>query len=262
MRVSFNSGFCLILLFVLIFSNCTRNTNVIPEDHYLHLFHKDSISTEKIMEVLHIKTNFDYFQGKGHFTFESDHEELESSLQLNIVHDSALLMTSKKLGVEIARMLVCRDEYKLLDRIDKSYTLGTLKDFKLWNILVLSQQVLEDILTVGFHFPKYMEYKTEYANQEFTVHGKSATESIRLTGDPNRLLPGLFIWKFKDHTLEIKMERYQIVNQHLFPGVLQFRIFENGEAIINVQLHWKDIADSPIQKLTFNIPDHYTLKSQ
>lgn len=247
------------LSFCTIFS-CTRKTNTIKEDNYTHWFQADSIDTEKIVNALIQKSSFGYFTGKGTAIVNHAENELESNIQASIVYDSAMLISSKKLGIEMLRVLLHQDSFKILDRIEKTYSFGNLRSIKQWKMLSLNQQLIQDLLTSGFHLPNYMHYWIETKDDKYLLKGSSESESIQLVGNLSNLQVTSFVWKVEDYILDITIEKYQNVQQKYYPEYLKIRLRENNNEKINLQLHWKHIETKAISRLAFNIPDHYTYK--
>ncbi|MBK9107143.1 MAG: DUF4292 domain-containing protein [Saprospiraceae bacterium] len=260
MRNIFQVLFYIITLSCCAFLSCSRKTNTIPEESYTHWFQTDSIDVEKVINALIQKTSFVYFTGKGSILVNHAENDLESSIQASIVYDSAMLISSKKLGIEIARMLLHQDSFKILDRIEKTYSVGNLKIIEQLKMLSLHQQLIQDLLTSGFHLPNYMQYWIETKDDKYFLKGSSESESILLIGNLYNLQVSHFVWQVEDHTLDINIEQYQTVQQKYFPEHLNIRLLANKSEKLHLQINWKHIETKAIKRLVFNIPDHYTFK--
>ncbi|MBK8954834.1 MAG: DUF4292 domain-containing protein [Saprospiraceae bacterium] len=251
--------FIFFLTVILSVISCSRKTSGIPDDRKSDFILNDSIQAEQFREFLLNNIAFKYIAGKGQVQIKNADEVLESTIHSSLVSDSAIHISIRKLGIEIARLLLHQDSFKMLNRIEKTFNTGLLRQLEfLDSKLHLNQCMLQNILLFGYHLPETLDYRLSFKGKTYLLEGQSESEQILLYGDRLNLRPQRFIWKESNRLLESQIEEYRPLHEKSIPYKLTFRFTEPSVDPLNLILYWNKLDDRPIKSMSFNIPEHYT----
>jgi hypothetical protein len=119
---------------------------------------KNLDSTYLLQQMTNNKFDADWFSARLRVTYEGEDQSVSGSATLRMKKDSAVWMSVKKLGLELARVLVTKDSVYVLDRFNREYSVESLdylassyglpasllglQDFLLGNAVIFDDQQL------------------------------------------------------------------------------------------------------------------------
>lgn len=105
-------------------------------------------SQEEIIHALKKRNiDFQWFSGKVSTSMESPDENVSGSMTIRMKKDSVLWVAVKKFGLEAARLLVEKDQYTILYRLESAYESGNISQI---NDIISVTANFEDIQQLMF----------------------------------------------------------------------------------------------------------------
>lgn len=217
----------------------------------------------EISALLSVEDRFEKFNSfqaktKVEFFIQGNNQEVNS--QLRWIRDSVLWMNFSLVGIEGARLLVTKDSFFLIDRINKKYMAEKISDMaKKYNLplsfsnlqaiflgypVILSKEpITEDKKTEFVHYTQQDslwrgEYYTENSNQDFTkMH---------------------LVQKKGKNSLTTELADYRKVpkaGKFAFNRIIEFYSTQIGKARLNIL--FKEITVNTPKEIKFSIPSRY-----
>ncbi len=268
-----NRPFILLLVFFIVSSGCKTAKDI----------EKTSLKKKSPQELL---TKF----WKNQVVFESmsaklstkaviSNKRVDVSIKLRMKKDSAIWMSvSPALGIEIARVLITKDTIRYLNRLEKSYYIGSFDFFRNHTPIDINLASLQSILTGGangiMEKPESADYSTfKSAVQKGTYQLKKTNKKKDKKGRDNKSHAEDFgnkIWlnpinyklvKSELHTQKTNKkvistyENFTEINGQLIPQ--KTSITMKGEESISVTFDfYKIILNEPLN-MPYTIPSKY-----
>jgi hypothetical protein len=222
----------------------------------------EKINADSVVKRIQLNQDVSYFTAKGNVTYTSQAESVDGNLTLYAIKDSAYMAIVKKLGFELARILITKDSFKILDRFNLTYSVYSTKKFIDKYNLPDGFEGIYQILTSGCFLDTSMYYEfTKNANQCYML-GTSEYQTLNYQLDTIRLLPQVFEVQTAHHTLKSEVKNIQLVSGKWIPHRLDIEIVSKDDPAIHLNINWDQIKLDPITSIRFIIPEHYTKETE
>ncbi len=127
------------ILFILTIMACKTTKRLVPLPER---------SQEDIIQALKKRNiDFQWFSGKVSTSMESPDENVSGSMTVRMKKDSVLWVAVKKFGIEAARLLVEKNQYTILYRLESAYESGNISQI---NDIISVTANFEDIQQLMF----------------------------------------------------------------------------------------------------------------
>lgn len=152
------------ILLILIFTACKTTKRMIPVPER---------SQDEIVRALKKRNiDFQWFSGKVSTSMESPDENVSGSMTVRMKKDSVLWVVVKKFGIEAARLLVEKDQYTILYRLESAYESGNISQI---NDIISVTANFEDIQQLMFGnviLPENEEINFRKDSVYYVIHTK------------------------------------------------------------------------------------------
>ncbi len=214
--------------------------------------------------MAHLMTNqvkADWLDGRAKISYNDGSFSISLSSNIKLRKDSLIWMNAKKLGFEVARVLVTPDSVYILNRLNREYSIKGLaslqKDYNLPGDFKTLQQVI--LGNPIFFFTGNMQLE----NNSIAYHlfGKNGEqESHYYLDNPGLLLRKMaFRDKMANRNMDLSLEEYGKTDDDQDFSYLrnvQVDSRETGKAAVEIEFT-KVTLNEPTD-INFEIPDRYT----
>lgn len=203
-----------------------------------------------------------WINAKLNIDFENPDTKIGVTGLLRMKPDSIIWLQVKKFGIEAARALVRRDSFFVMDRLNKTYSSGTLNelarevdlpgDFRLIQSIFLGNAIATDAPTI-----KVRQVTPEWM-LETKALGIFAVQRFKMLGSPRlSQLDGTQ----ESSGLSVKVNYEDFRNVEKYPPLAYLRevlmLTEKGEKT-QVKIEMQEVELDVPKSIPFEIPSHYT----
>jgi hypothetical protein len=258
------SGILKLLLFLcasaLLSCHSSKLLNKIADEHSKIDF--DKINSDSVIKRITTNQNLIYFNAKGHISFTSKDEELNGNINVYLIKDSLYLAVIKKLGIELSRILITKDSFKILDRINQTYTSLSMDDIQAHQNIPIDFSSIHQMLTSGCFLDHDIYYEFKKSEKQCTLTGISEYQTLTYQLDTTMLLPRSFEAMYEHNSLALNIHKSTKFYGNWIPTQFDAIINNAERQIMEIQIKWDEIKLDPITAIKFNIPEHYSKESR
>ena len=229
---------------------------------------KDTVKAGKKMKsetlMNHLVTNqvrADWLDGKAKISYNDGNFSVSISSNIKMRKDSLIWMNAKKLGLEVARVLITPDSIYVLNRLNREYTVKGLsslqKDYNLPGDFATLQQVI--LGNPIFFFTGNMEL--ENSSIAYHLFGKSGEkESHYYLDNPGLLLRKMtFKDKMANRNMDLSLGEYgKTDDQQDFSYLRNVLVDSRETGKAELEIKFTKITLNQPTEMEFQIPDRYT----
>lgn len=244
-------GFCLIAL---LFSCQRKNLENLSNATV------SSTSQDSVWQSLE-DHNIDYswFVAKGKCKIETPYENVSTRVYLRLKRDSVVWMVFKKLNVEAIRLQITPDSFFILNRIDKNYERGALKDIFSQFPIEIDFRQMQDYLVGNVPIPDKSTSSLKSRNDLHQVEASLEKLLVRtfLKGDPLEISE-LLMADQRNRQLRVSFSKYE--TDEIGNKVARIRdcsiLNEKGE-LSRFKFSYSQVLVDVPKSIKFSIPKHY-----
>ena len=246
-----------ILVFLLIFSSCKRN--FIP---------LDSVSVT-VMDFKVDEIDYEYLSSKSKFKYKNENQLINATLNTRIKKNEKIWFSIRAgLGIEFFRGLITKDEFKLIDRVNKRVIISTPKIIEKEFKIKLDFEQIESIL-VGNLLYKISEsdkilregniYKIIQQNQSIQTQNIVSIKTSKI----EKLI--LFD-EFTNYLLTVDYDDFKPLGKLLFPVKHSYTSISYTDntsvpVITNIIFKYNKVSrTNKALKFPFKIPSKYVVE--
>lgn len=240
-----------ILIVFCLFHSCATSKKVKPLPDRSH--------ADVIQSLLKRNIDFQWFYGKMSTSLESPEENVSGSMVVRMKKDSVLWVAIKKFGIEAARLLVDKDKYTIIYRLESVYQSGSISkindliavtaDFEDLQQLMFGNVILpEDSQTTFSKDSIYyvVQTKVDGIILDYYVNGYTLElEKMQMTDKMNRVAHA----EYGDYR---ELAGFGKVS---YDRTFSFPYNDVGTATINMK--FSEIEINVPKEIKFSIPEHY-----
>jgi hypothetical protein len=220
-----------------------------------------TLTTDSILSVLALHSNYSYLNAKGSFLYSDDQLNIDVKINSYLIKDSVYMIAAKKLGIEICRILITKDSVYLLDRVEQTLHTFGFESFCQKFSIPFTFSHLYQLVTSGCIIDPEATY-TFIKNDDFCVmYGITSNIKSVYHLDSFSLFPKKFIASDSNRELYINTLKTTRIHGKLIPEKIQVILKNPEKNYFYFEIDWTDIKLDTIQQIKFSIPDHYTLKT-
>ena len=246
-----------ILVFLLIFSSCKRN--FIP---------LDSVSVT-VMDFKVDEIDYEYLSSKSKFKYKNENQLINATLNTRIKKNEKIWFSIRAgLGIEFFRGLITKDEFQLIDRVNKRVIISTPKIIEKEFKIKLDFEQIESIL-VGNLLYKISEsdkilregniYKIVQQNQSIQTQNIVSIKTSKI----EKLI--LFD-EFTNYLLTVDYDDFKPLGKLLFPVKHSYTSISYTDntsvpVITNIIFKYNKVSrTNKALKFPFKIPSKYVVE--
>lgn len=237
------------ILFISLGCSTTKKLGPVPER-----------SKEEVTRALKNRNiDFEWFSGKMSTSLESPDENVSGSMVVRMKKDSVLWVVVKKFGFEAARLLVDKDTYTILYRLESAYESGSISqindiisvsaDFTDLQQLLFGNVILpenDNILFKKDSLYYVIQTKVDGILLDYYVNGYNLQlEKMHITDKMNRVA----IATYNDYR---KIEGFGSL-----PFERTFVFPYSADQSASIQMRFSEIEINVPREVKFSIPDRY-----
>jgi hypothetical protein len=256
MRYPFN----LILLCYLFIISC-GTTKKISDSGFTPIAF-DKITVDSVLNRINNNQDIDYLTAKGDLDYEDKDVSLSGNLSVYDVRDSAYLIVIKKLGIELSRILITKDSFKILNRINQTYSVNSLDNMSNSYKLPLHFKTIHQLLTSACYIDSHRGYELKKELHQFSLLKEKTEPKLNYKLDSIHLLPYSFEALNNNQQLVLTVNDHKSVGGKWIPSDFELQVSKVTEKLLHVHVKWDELNLKPISGLKFNIPDNYTNESE
>lgn len=221
----------------------------------------DHATLTELMDNISETQKFRTYSAKGTLSYSGADFGGEAEAQLKVIYDSVALLTIRKYGIELFRLLLDKDSVTSLDRIDNSWSKNSISEWAKNYKVPLDFLMIQDIVTSGFYLTEYLSYQLEKNSECYRMKGFSElfTMTTDLTYAPPK--PRKMSLRQDRKVLEIGFNEITTFNGRVCPKSME-AVFKDevSGTVDKIIIKWKEISIDKEASIKFVIPDHYTKK--
>ena len=246
-----------ILVFLLIFSSCKRN--FIP---------LESVGVT-VMDFKIDEIDYEYLTSKSKFQYKNENQLINATLNTRIKKNEKIWFSIRVgFGIEGFRGLITKDEFKLIDRVNKRVTISTLKIIEKEFKIKLNFEQIESIL-VGNLLYKISEsdkilregniYKIVQQNESIQTQNIVSTKTSKIEK--------LIVFdEFTNYLLTVDYDDFKPLGKLLFPVKHSYTSISYTDntsvpVITNIIFKYNKVSrTNKALKFPFKIPSKYVVE--
>jgi len=226
-------------------------------------------------QMLENQLDFNYLNAKFSIVYQKDKNETDLRGQLRIRKDSLIWISlSPALGIEAARISLSNDSVKFINRLNKTYLTGKYEMLDSIIRTSIDYSIIEAMI-IGNDLTQYDVHKFKTSIDgglyRITIQERRKIRKYMKRGEIDTKVLVQNIWldpeNFKIRQIEIKelgddskklevfFDKYQPVENQLFPSVIRIEIVAENKIMININFG-KTELNRPL-KFPFKISKKY-----
>ncbi len=203
----------------------------------------------------------DWFEGKVRIDYSDESQSLSASATIRMKRDSVVWASVRKLGFELARLLVTADSVYVLDRINNEYTVESLDYLATAYGLPAGLLQLQDFILGNPLFFDSKGLQAEPQGKDYHLSGRSPLMETDYWIDAGALL--LRRMAFYDirneQKVNVGLEEYgQLSGNQNFSYLRNLELDGRHTGKTAVVLKFSSVETDIPKDIRFEIPDRYT----
>jgi hypothetical protein len=201
-----------------------------------------------------------WMQGRARLNAQVNGDRYNVTANIMMQKDENIFMSIRKLGFEVARLIVTKDTILVLNRLERNYALYDMQGFGAFVGFPVNLQMLQEMLLGN----PFINGNTEWSpsgNDGFVLQSRlNQLETSSLMNLPDfRLTNATFIDHQNKRKLESKFSNYQQVkDDKYFSYIRTYELNAEIDEPLFVELQFTDIElDKPFQA-NMDIPSRYS----
>lgn len=219
--------------------------------------------TEKLVlkKMLENDFDFDWFSAKIKTNYQSPEESMTVTLQVKIEKDKAIWISGQKFGLEGVRLLIEKDSIRVLNRIERTYT---VTDFSYianeFNLPANFQAVQDFLLGNALKMSKNAVYNLKEDDIQTVLIG--VENNLRATYKLNKLNYNLENFFLEDTEAQRQMTAKQLGYETIagkgdFAYLREIEMTDEKNETIAVEMSYSRVEFDVPQTMSFDVPSSY-----
>ena len=216
-------------------------------------------SAEVMASLVDRNVDFDWFASKASAKIESPQENAKGTVYLRVKKDSMIWAVFKKYSVEASRMLITKDSFFIIYRLDKKYERGSIEDLERAFNIDFSFEDAQQLVVGNTFLPDDSSVSIAKAKPYYQVEGESlgillaywvngydlSLEKMHYTDEMDRLVKV----NYGDYRIKEGKGRIPYLREYDLPVEDDQRAY--------LKLEFKDIEFEKPKRTIFRIPEQY-----
>ena len=201
-----------------------------------------------------------WFEGKARIDYSDASQSLHANVTIRMKTDSAVWITVRKLGFEVARALITKDSVQIIDRFNNEYIAYDLSFLQTRYQLPANLHILQDLLLGNSLNIPFLSRTLLREGNDFWLEEQATKHQLRqrINGDNYTLETleyqdleqgGKMIVRQADYAPAAKKHNFSYLRS------LQLETVETG--LMNVELKYSEVELNVPKDLAFDVPERY-----
>lgn len=241
------------LLGVMVLTSCSKN--LLPFSTNPNKFNLNNLE-------------YEYLSLKSKIKYEDQEEKQNATANIRIKKDSIIWFSiTPGLGIEAARGIITKDSIKIIDKINKEYTVKAIREYTDKVHFKLDLTLLESLLIGNLIWMVKNDDKITKSPGYFIIPKKYEALSINnyIGANSMKLEKMLVSSDTSANSMQVLYSAFQEIEQKVIPTSVDMQIKyklpdDNTEKISNITIEHAKVEIDKKHKFSFNIPKKYTSK--
>ncbi|MCI5080833.1 MAG: DUF4292 domain-containing protein [Saprospiraceae bacterium] len=233
-----------------------KTTKVVKEKEKLE---KDS--DYLLNQLLEKELDFEWFSAKARISYQDDAQGITVSSTIRMKKDSLVWLNVKKLGFEIARVLITPDSVHVMDRFNKEYyvegidyvekmynipsDLGTIQNMLMGKAIVLTKENLKTRLDTDAYF---ISGQNQQLENQFWLGSTDLLLQRTLLKDKNAA-----------RTIRLDYQEYgELDDARKFSYLRKLNMDSQETGRVDVEINFSNVEINVPKQIRFEVPSRYT----
>lgn len=241
-----NKSLWLLMVGIIFFTSCSRQLS-------------NFMKKKENLEV--IDPSFSDLSAKAKFKYSHNGNKVSASANFRIKNDSLIWMSiSPALGIELARVLIDRENIRVIDKIKKSYYEYSFEELSLKYGFDFNYDMVQSVL-LGNLIEPYKDQQVAKSEQYYTyTASKDGYRFSNYVGTRSMKLERLDVSNpHSKNTISVTYSNFALVDGQIFPSSISAIINyeeEKPETSIDIAYNKMVIEELPIS-FPFSVPNKY-----
>lgn len=252
-KISINSIYILILSGMLL-TSCGGKKPMVYQGE---MPERDSITLLNSLKERNV--SYDWFASKASARIESPQENTKGTIYLRVKKDSMIWAVFKKYSVEASRLLITRDSFFIIYRLDKKYERGSIQDLERAFNVDFSFKNAQQLVVGNTFLPDSGSINIAKEKPNYRIEGKSLDVILGYWINGYDLsLKKMHYTDDLDRQVKVTYGDYQIVEgKGRIPYLREYDLPLEKDQRAYLKLEFKEIKFEKPKRTIFRIPDQY-----
>lgn len=247
------SRILVLILFVQIFAACRTSKSLVVNKKLT------TITFDQLTNKVAENQNFNFFSAKGKISYSDADFSGEADATLKVFKDSFAVLTIKKFGIELFRILINQDSVTALDRIQHTWQRSSISEWSSSFSVPIDFIMMQDIITSGFYLTDYLVYDLKNIEKLYQVEGSSELFLMNTSFFYAPLQSSEIKIIQSNKTAYVHFVKHISLDKKLVPSEINIRYVGSNQVEEKlIHIAWKEIHFNPIDPIKFEIPKSYT----
>lgn len=205
--------------------------------------------------------NADWFSAKAKIRYEDEERSVSITSTIKLKKDSVLWMNVKKLGIELARLLVTPDSIFILNRFENSYVAEELQMVERLYNLPANLNVLQSILLGNPIFLTMRNWTSEIKGTNHYLQSVDTRNQNNYWLSPQDFLLQQMELADKQNAraVNLKFDEYvTLIGDKKFSYIRKLELKSPDTGDVLVDLEFSNVQINTPEEIRFEIPSRYT----
>lgn len=184
--------------------------------------------------------------------------EIGFTINTKMIHDSVIWASVSAMGIEVSRALITKDSFKMIDRINRKYYLGSIEMLKNFTRQNFSLHQLQQLLVGNALFPSagYSKQNDALRNDHLVYRDSSIVNLLILT-EGFRIKKSDLTNASNSQQADVDYDAFERIKKNgTLPTNLAVNLNSNGRKA-SLNMTFVTVSVDPVGELSFSIPDKY-----
>ncbi|MEO6190903.1 MAG: DUF4292 domain-containing protein [Saprospiraceae bacterium] len=214
---------------------------------------------DELIEKIYTHQEYKFYSAKGEVEYSGSDFSGNADASLKIIKDSLALLTIKKFGIELFRILLDKDSVTVMDRIQNTWSKSSINSWTKSYSVPLDFIMIQDVLTTGLYLTEYLSYELSTTPHSYLIKGNSELFQMNNELFYAPVKPFKIMISQNSSVVKIDFLKHLLVDKKNYPSTIQvyFQDAMKPEAH-SIHIDWKEIKINSPEQIKFEIPKSYT----
>lgn len=202
----------------------------------------------------------DWMDARARVKYDGPNFQVGATAYVRVKKDSVIWVSVRKLGFEVARVLIQPDSVFVLDRINNEYMKEPLAALRDYIELPANFQVIQSVIYGHPVFFSNSRPKLEIVDRQYKLSLDSPEMKSKYMIDEDFLLKSVDVMEVRSgQSFAIQYDDYQIENgKQIFSYIRMFKMNSPDEGLATLDVKFSKVEFNIPKNISFEIPDKYT----
>jgi hypothetical protein len=201
---------------------------------------------------------YDWYHAKANLDFVSEEFSIGGQADIRMKKDSLILISVRKFGFEMARVLIRKDSVFMLNRLQANYAVESIDSIKSFFNVPFSYSQMEEILVGNqiIETQQVISGSTTQAGYSLSTRGDLISGNFQI-GSDNKVQFASYT-DLEGRSFDIEFEDYKDFGSHIMASDRSYFYPGKANAIYSLVVRLEKIEIDQPKKIRFEIPSSYT----